>query len=296
MATHLIHGFNVSDGGRGSVGRLAPWMPRPRRHDYGWTFLFRLRWVNENTVDELLPLIAAGDVLVAHSNGCLIAWHLVQRGAPVSAVVCIQPALRRDTEWPEHLPVLCLHNRDDWIVSLGRAWGRFVSVANPFRDLHGWGAAGRHGFASGQPLVTNWDTDRQPFPALGHSGAFRQPALGHWAPLVAAWVNEKVSIMNDDQQVEQQIQAKGLNAPRVTPDALDAKIIGEDYHVFPGTTVTVCLLRLENGFTVTGESACASPENFDPELGREIARRNAREKIWMLEGYLLREQLHRGEA
>ncbi|MDR5867935.1 Gp49 family protein [Halomonas koreensis] len=98
--------------------------------------------------------------------------------------------------------------------------------------------------------------------------------------------------MSDDQQVEQQIRDRGLTAPRVTPDTLDEKIQGEDYHVFPGTTVTVCLLHLENGFTVTGESACASRENFDPELGRQIARRNAREKIWMLEGYLLRERLH----
>lgn len=98
--------------------------------------------------------------------------------------------------------------------------------------------------------------------------------------------------MSDDQQVEQQIRDRGLTAPRVTPDTLDEKIQGEDYHVFPGTTVTVCLLHLENGFTVTGESACASPENFDPELGRQIARRNAREKIWMLEGYLLRQRIH----
>lgn len=98
--------------------------------------------------------------------------------------------------------------------------------------------------------------------------------------------------MSDDQQVEQQIQAKGLTAPRVTPQSLDAKIVGEDYHVFPGTTVTVCLLHLENGFTVTGESACASPENFDAEMGRQIARRNAREKVWSLEGYLLRQRLH----
>lgn len=101
--------------------------------------------------------------------------------------------------------------------------------------------------------------------------------------------------MSNEQQVEQQIQDKGLSAPRVTPEALDEKIIGERYHVFPDTTVTVCILHLENGFTVTGESACASPENFDPELGRQIARRNAREKIWALEGYLLRETLYRGE-
>jgi hypothetical protein len=96
-----------------------------------------------------------------------------------------------------------------------------------------------------------------------------------------------------EQQVEREIRAKGLTAPRITPDALDAKITGEMYHVFPGTTLTVCCLTLENGFTVTGQSAAASPENFDAEIGRTIARADAREKIWPLEGYLLRERLHR---
>ena len=95
----------------------------------------------------------------------------------------------------------------------------------------------------------------------------------------------------DEQAIEAEIQAKGLNAPRLSPDAIDATIAGEDYHVFPGTTLTVCCLTLRNGFTVTGESACASPENFDTELGRKIARQNAREKIWALEGYALRERL-----
>jgi len=51
-------------------------------------------------------------------------------------------------------------------------------------------------------------------------------------------------------------------------------------------------LTLQNGFTVVGESACASPENFNAELGRKIARENARNKIWMLEGYLLKQRLH----
>lgn len=98
-----------------------------------------------------------------------------------------------------------------------------------------------------------------------------------------------------EQDVENEAQAKGLNAPRLTPDRIDALITGEDYHIFPGTTVTVCLLRLENGFTVIGESACASPENFDEEMGRKIARSNARERIWQLEGYLLRQRLHEAE-
>ena len=98
----------------------------------------------------------------------------------------------------------------------------------------------------------------------------------------------------NEQAIEQEIQDKGLTAPRLTPDAIDATIAGEDYHVFPGTTLTVCCLTLRNGFTVTGESACASPENFDAELGKKIARSNARDKIWALEGYALRERLAAG--
>jgi Phage protein (N4 Gp49/phage Sf6 gene 66) family len=94
-----------------------------------------------------------------------------------------------------------------------------------------------------------------------------------------------------DQDVEKEIQAKGLTAPRITPAQIDGVIIGEDYHVFPGTTLTICCLTLANGYTITGESACASPENFDVELGRKIARDNAKQKIWALEGYALRERL-----
>lgn len=95
----------------------------------------------------------------------------------------------------------------------------------------------------------------------------------------------------DEQAIEAEIQAKGLNAPRLSPEKIDALITGEDYHVFPGTTLTVCCLKLRNGFTVTGESAAASPENFDEEIGKKIARQNARDKIWALEGYALRERL-----
>ncbi len=95
----------------------------------------------------------------------------------------------------------------------------------------------------------------------------------------------------DEAQIEAEIQEKGLTAPRLTPDLIDKAIVAEQYHVFPGTTMTVCALQLRNGYIVTGESAAASPENFDKEIGRKIARDNARNKIWALEGYLLREKL-----
>lgn len=95
----------------------------------------------------------------------------------------------------------------------------------------------------------------------------------------------------DEQAIENEIQLKGLNAPRLNPDMIDAAIVSEQYHVFAGTTMTVCALTLRNGYIVTGESAAASPENFNQEIGRKIARDNARNKIWALEGYLLREKL-----
>ena len=91
--------------------------------------------------------------------------------------------------------------------------------------------------------------------------------------------------------IENEIQDKGLTAPRLTPQEINDTIVEEKYHVFPGTTLTVCCLVLKNGFTVTGESACASPENFNEELGRKIAFDNAKHKIWQLEGYALRNKL-----
>lgn len=73
----------------------------------------------------------------------------------------------------------------------------------------------------------------------------------------------------------------------ITPERIEQVIVGEDYYVYPNTTLTVCCLTLENGYNVTGESACVDPANFDKEKGREIARKNAKQKIWALEGYAL---------
>ena len=113
-----------------------------------------------------------------------------------------------------------------------------------------------------------------------------------------------------DNEIEQEIQAKGLTAPRITPADIEANIASEHYFTAEQgafaafnppsgadtvptalSLLTFCVLVLRNGFTVTGESACASPENFDAELGRKIARQNAVAKIWPLMGYELRSKL-----
>lgn len=92
----------------------------------------------------------------------------------------------------------------------------------------------------------------------------------------------------DNDIIEKKIQEAGLTAPRVTPNDIEKVIVGADYHLFPGTNLTVCVITLLNGFTVTGESACVDPANFNEKIGREIAYESAKGKIWMLEGYLLK--------
>lgn len=128
------------------------------------------------------------------------------------------------------------------------------------------------------------------------------------------------SSSTDDSTIEREIKAKGLTAPRVTPADIEANISSEFYftasdgingvakrvvgYIVPHCIrhddriaekntdlLTFCVLVLRNGFTVTGESACASPENFDAEIGRKIARENAKQKIWPLMGYALKQKL-----
>jgi hypothetical protein len=112
-----------------------------------------------------------------------------------------------------------------------------------------------------------------------------------------------------DQAIEKEIQAKGLNAPRVTPMMIEATIscehifsVGDALRALGHPTdaafdlLTICAMKTVNGFTVIGESACASPENFDADIGATIARENAKNKIWPLEGYLLKSKLWSQQA
>ena len=109
----------------------------------------------------------------------------------------------------------------------------------------------------------------------------------------------------DDSAIEAEIIAKGLTAPRITQADIEANIGSANYFTamdamrekvhavgdeVPLSLLTFCVLVLRNGFTVTGESACASPENFDADVGRKIARANAVNKVWPLMGYALKQQ------
>ena len=135
-------------------------------------------------------------------------------------------------------------------------------------------------------------------------------AISHIPPM-----NTEVYMSTTDESIEQEIQANGLTAARVTPADIEANIASEHYftasdgvvgataaltgqalggityEIPPLHLLTFCVLVLRNGFTVTGEAYCASPEDFDAEIGRRTARKNAVQKIWPLMGYDLRTKL-----
>jgi hypothetical protein len=94
----------------------------------------------------------------------------------------------------------------------------------------------------------------------------------------------------DDKELNTKLAAQ--RNPRVTPEQIDSVIQTHDF-VRRGT-LTICILSLSNGFNVTGESACVDPANYDQAIGEKIAYDNARNKIWLLEGYALAERLYRG--
>lgn len=115
--------------------------------------------------------------------------------------------------------------------------------------------------------------------------------------------------MSHEQEFEQLLREKGLDAPRVKPEHIDDVILYVHYHS-PADSVTdrgitgdaiyhtmrmttLCTIVLVNGFTVTGVSSCISPQNYDYEIGRQAAYEDARRQIWPLMGFLLKEHLYR---
>ena len=95
--------------------------------------------------------------------------------------------------------------------------------------------------------------------------------------------------MNEN-ELEKEIQEKGLNAPRLCPSDIDAVIVNKTFTNLPSGKCMVCEITLKNGFTVRGESACVSPKNFNQEIGEKISFEDARNKIWAFEAYLLQER------
>lgn len=132
---------------------------------------------------------------------------------------------------------------------------------------------------------------------------------------MAETIKETNDGLNEKYVSEEELNAAAV-APRVTLEKLEENIQSEVYftaeegvmgekfirrtgevedpagQIPPALSlVTYCVLILRNGFSVTGISACASPENYDEKIGRRVARGDAVRQVWGLMGYELRSQL-----
>jgi hypothetical protein len=93
-----------------------------------------------------------------------------------------------------------------------------------------------------------------------------------------------------DEQLNHAIAAKP--GERVTEDAMKARILAVDYIRLPNSTVMLCNITLDNGYSVRGEAACVDPKNFDEEIGKAISYKMAFSKLWPLFGFVLSERRH----
>lgn len=182
MRIHLIHGIHSSHGG--NTSRLAPYFRAAgfgvMVRSYGWALALTsglTDWLNTRRAARLAETIKDGDAIVCHSNGAAVAWHIQAEHRTLSALILVNPALDRETEFNNVGQVLCVHNAGDAVVG----WAELA----PFSH---WGSMGRDGYAGTAANVTNLDAAVPPgdLPKLwGHSALFEAEALAQWGPALA---------------------------------------------------------------------------------------------------------------
>lgn len=184
MRCILLHGFNVSDEGAHTVGRLAPYfeaagfeVKRPR---YGWCGLLGVRFMNRRFARLIADLAEPGDVVVGHSNGCAIAADAADIGAPISQLVLINPALDADRRFaPQVQRVHVWHSPSDGPVTFAK-----------FLPWHAWGDMGAVGYRGPfDPRVSSYNKENgYQVSSSAHSDVFEPGKLEFFAPRIVAAV------------------------------------------------------------------------------------------------------------
>ena len=179
---HLLHGIH-SEGQATLVEQFLPLLSEfeVSYPDYGWILGAETRFVNPAIVGTLRPYIHSGDVLLCHSNGCTIAYELMQRGAPVAGAIFINAALERAIELPPQVGWLDVYyNAGDQITEAAQ-WGARFGLDDP-----AWGEMGHAGYQGADPRIHNIDggaTDGLPVLA-GHSDLGSPAKFALWGPFV----------------------------------------------------------------------------------------------------------------
>ncbi len=177
----LVHGFNVTDGGAGSIDTLSNLLAamnmRVKQFDYGWLFIFGVLFKNKKIAKELKAIVKPGDVGIGHSNGCALLLKAAVGGAPFKTLIFINPALESDALIPDHVEqVLVFYTHGDKAVKAAK-WAR-ISIGWLFRGFQ-WGEMGAVGYTGKDDdnRVTNINLDKY---SHSHSGIFATAVSRNW--------------------------------------------------------------------------------------------------------------------
>lgn len=187
----LIHGFNVTDGGAGTVRRLKPFYQMRGANvtslRYGWFGLLRARFCNEEVSENLARLITRSAktysqiIVVGHSNGCAIA-HLAsfKCSEQIHRFVYINPALKLDYAPAQNVKGIDVwHNAEDNAV----LWAKLLFWRAKERP---WGLMGRTGYKGNDSRFVNFDTANDfSLKVKGHSAVFKKKVIGFFGLLIA---------------------------------------------------------------------------------------------------------------
>ncbi len=174
----LAHGFNVHDGGQNTTDKLIPHLEAAGHQviqaDYGYFGLFGVRFFNKHIAKVIAGMTPEDSIGIGHSNGCAILVEAARQDAPFKRLILINPALDRDTEFPEQIErVDVFHNMDDFVVTTSK-----------WLPWHPWGDMGRLGYNGVSLRVVNHETKRR-LNVSGHSAVFEKAAeLVAWFGLI----------------------------------------------------------------------------------------------------------------
>jgi hypothetical protein len=190
MVIHLIHGIHTQ--GDTPVEGLITYMKdfETRYPDYGFILGVETRIVNPIIVGSLLPYIAPEDIVIGHSNGCAIAYDLMNRGVEMAGAVFINAALEQDIIRPKTIPWIDIYyNQGDEITEAAKL-GAKLGVTDIV-----WGEMGHAGYLGNDPEITSYNcgaTGGMPI-VSGHSDFFTPTKLASWGPFVYAKIQAHLS-------------------------------------------------------------------------------------------------------
>ena len=184
MKCHLVHGYNIKDGGAKTIDKRIPQLNYDEisvvQHDYGKLNIRGVLRRNKRIAAKIKPQLSSGDVAIGHSNGCAILVKALQKGAVIDKLILINPALDKHFEFPAGVnEIHVFHNKYDKAVVAAKWLRKLVFWRNTFL----WGEMGNTGYKGNDNRVTNHVL------AKGHSAVFNNRNIDEFASMVTDIIN-----------------------------------------------------------------------------------------------------------